>query len=50
MPTGKKTGLPGLTAMAKHDDQSMIWYNHSDSYSPWYDHSNIMAWSSWDVA
>ena len=27
-----------MTAMAKHDDQAMTWYNHGDSYSPWHDH------------
>ena len=41
---------PELTAMAKHDDHGMTWYDHDDSYSPRYDHSKIMAWSSWDVA
>ena len=49
---GKSTDpkLPGLTAMAKHDDHDMTWYYHGDSYSPWCDHGKIMALSSWDVA
>ena len=34
--------LPGLTAMVKHDDHAMTWYDHGDSYSPWYDHGMIM--------
>ena len=41
---------PGLTAMAKHADHVMTWYDHGDSFSPWYDHCKNMAWSSWDVA
>ena len=44
------SAIPGLTAMAKHDDHGMTWYDHGDSYSPWYDHGKIIAWSSWDVA
>ena len=35
-----------LTAIAKHDDHAMTWFDHGDSYSPWYDHGKIMAWSS----
>ena len=42
--------LPGLTAMVKHDDHTMTWYDHGDSYLPWYDHGKIMAWSSWNIA
>ena len=51
---------PELTAMVKHDDHGMTWYDHGDSYSPWYDHGNsyspwydhgkIMSWSSWNIA
>ena len=37
--------LPGLTAMAKHDDHAMTWYDHGDSYSPWYDHGD--SYSPW---
>ena len=42
--------LPGLTAIVKHDDHAMTWYDHGDSYSPWYDHGNIMSWSSRIIA
>ena len=42
--------LPGLTAIVKHNDHAMTWYDHGDSYSPWYDHGKIMAWSSWNLA
>ena len=33
---------PGLTAIVKHGDHAMTWYDHGDSYSPWYDHGKIM--------
>ena len=36
----------GLTAMVKHDDHAMTWYDHGDLSSPWYDHGKIMARSS----
>ena len=36
---------PGLTAMVKHDDHYMTWYDHGDSYSPWYDHGD--SYSPW---
>ena len=39
--------VPGLTAMVKHHDHAMTWYDHGDSYSPWYDHGKIM--SSWSL-
>ena len=42
--------LPGLTAMVKHDDHDMTWYDHGDIYSPWYDHGKIMAWPSRNIA
>ena len=47
----------GLTAIVKHDDHAVTWYNHGDSYSPWYNHGMvimeykmIMAWLSWNIA
>ena len=30
----------GLTAMVKHDDHAMTWYDHGDSYSPRYGHGH----------
>ena len=38
------------TAMVKHGDHGMTWYDYGHSYSPWYDRSNIMAWPLWDGA
>ena len=52
-----KMNFPGLTAMVKHNDHAMAWYDHGDLYSPWYDHglvimeySMIMLWWPWNTA
>ena len=44
----EKPRQPKLTAIVKHNDHAMTWYDHGDSYSPWYDHGKIMVWSSWN--
>ena len=35
-------GKPGLTAMVKHDDHAMSWYDHGDSCSLQYDHRMVI--------
>ena len=40
---------PRLTAMVKHDDHAITWFDHRDWYSSWYDHAKNIPRSSWKL-